>query len=396
MVTRRAASHVVRWAAAAMLAIVSVPAQAGADRSAGAVPDAVAAALSHRLFPLLGSGIVAADRRDLASMLAARTARRTACAADAPCLARAMLWTDTESAALIVAAGRGTAPSVPELPDDGLAAGLAREFAGLNTIIQVYALGEAPGYPAIDGPGIPADDAEARLRVRVALAIAQTPRRASLQSMDPSIEFALALLDVNDRTDAIGFEPLTGGLNAAATARAQSMDWVRYRYSAMVVPGAGPEVPDMPLSTAGKLRVRMAADRFARGDVPFIILSGGRTHPRATPFVEAVEMRRALIERHGVPADAILIEPYARHTTTNLRNATRLLMAMRAPLGRDALIVTDPEQSRYIESETFAARNRKELGYEPGSIGRRLTPNELEFRPSARSARIDPHDPLDP
>jgi hypothetical protein len=130
--------------------------------------------------------------------------------------------------------------------------------------------------------------------------------------------------------------------------------------------------------------------------VAFIIVSGAAVHPKGSRFVEAVEMRKALIERFHVPADRIVIEPYARHTTTNLRNATRRLVALGAPISQPALIVANAEQSRYIESPEFAARNPAELGYEPGSIGPRLSPFELEFRPSLRSLRVDPWDPLDP
>lgn len=71
-------------------------------------------------------------------------------------------------------------------------------------------------------------------------------------------------------------------------------------------------------------------------------------------------------------------------------------MGLGAPLDRDAIVVTNPEQSRYIESPEFAKRNELELGYQPGTVGRRLTPTEILFRPSARSARVDPSDPLDP
>jgi hypothetical protein len=152
----------------------------------------------------------------------------------------------------------------------------------------------------------------------------------------------------------------------------------------------------MALSPFGKYHLRLAANRFASGDAPFIIVTGGRAHPRATRFTEAEQMRKALIERYGVSADAILIEPYARHTTTNLRNATRLLMAMGAPLAKDTLIVCNPGQSAAISNPQFIQRNLSELGYEPGKVGQRLSSTELEFRPSSLSARVDPRDPLDP
>lgn len=387
-----------RWltaaAAAVVLSLLSGPALAGPGG------DARMDGLEQRLFPLLDrladAPALTRLRRSapaLPRLLNARRAREEACGTDALCAARSMLWTDAESAAL-----RDTlAPLAAGIaPDDGAAAGLDREIAGLNMILRTYGLGEKPRYPEIDGPGIPADGAEAGTRRLAALALARTPRTGAPQNLDPSIDFALALLDVNDRTDAAGFEPLTGGTNAAAIARAQHLDWNRYRYGAMIVTGVGPEVPDMPLSPLGKYHVRLAANRFARGDIPFIILTGGRAHPRATPFAEAVEMREALIGRYGIPADAIVIEPYARHTTTNLRNAARLLAALGAPATKAALIVCNPVQSAYIESAAFAQRNQKELGYQPGRTGERLAPTEIEFYASARSARVDPRDPLDP
>nr|WP_274615695.1 YdcF family protein [Sphingomonas sp. ACRSK] len=373
---------------------------------AAEVRDRATEVLAQRLFPMLDAmgrspetiARLRADR-SLATTLATRAKRTAACAEAAPCVAEAALWDEQELAALAHAVERNAAPLLRDrrlIPDDGLASGLAREIRGLNAIVRVYALGMPARYPSIDGPSAAFGSTEAQTRLAAAVRLRNTPRAGSLQALDPSVELGLALLDVNDRTDASGFEPIDGGDNAAAMARARGLDWSRYRYTAIVLTGIGPEVPDMPLSPGGKYHVRLAANRFAEGDAPFIIVSGGRAHPHGTPHNEAVEMRRALIGRYGVPAEAIVIEPYARHTTTNLRNATRRLMALGAPLDREALIVCNPDQSRMIESPAFGGRNRRELGYEPGVIGRRLSPTELTFRPDLRSARIDPLDPLDP
>ncbi|WP_404481840.1 YdcF family protein [Novosphingobium sp. BL-52-GroH] len=372
---------------------------AGAEAAARAVHDSVTERLSGRLFPLLGalgrspSALDALKGRpDVAGVLRARQDRREACAQDLGCLAQATIWTQPEAATL-AAAVPGTATGTGA--DDGPVAQATREIAGINAIVRTYGLGQVPAYAQIDGAGT-LDPQEARSRLQAAAWLAQIPREGSAQPLDPSVEFALALLDASDRTDAIGFEPLLGGLNAPAAKRARALDWKRWRYSAMIVTGVGPEVDDMALSPFGKVHLRLAAQRFAAGDVPFIIVTGGRAHPRATRFAEAEQMRAALIERYGVPAEAIVVEPYARHTTTNLRNATRLLMAMGAPLDRDALIVCNPGQSAAIESPQFAQRNLAELGYEPGKVGHRVSPTELEFRPSPLSTRIDPRDPLDP
>jgi hypothetical protein len=185
-------------------------------------------------------------------------------------------------------------------------------------------------------------------------------------------------------------------MNEAAFARARRIDWSDFRYSALIVTGIGPELDGMPLSPGGKYHLRLAAEQFAKGEAAFIILSGGRAHPFNTPFAEAVEMRAALIERYGIPANRIVIDPHARHTTTNMRNAARLLMDMGAPLAQDTLIICNPLQSAAIESAAFVQRNMRELGYAPGTAGTRISPTALEWRIALAAARIDPRDPLDP
>ncbi|CAN5247184.1 hypothetical protein BH10PSE12_BH10PSE12_04470 [soil metagenome] len=386
--------------AATILVAASQPVQAApvADRQIGA--------LSQHLFPMLSSlgrsaGLPERLRGqpEMAGLLTERARRAMACASDLSCITQAGLWSDAE----LVTLGNAIVQDAGDLlrrekmvPDDGIAAGVAREIKGVNAIVQIYALGAPARYPAIDGPPILPDSAEAKTRLQAAMALRDTPRKDSIQALDPSIELALALLDVNDRTDAIGFEPIDAGPNETAMARARHINWKRYRYTAIILPGIGPEVLDMPLSPGGKYHVRLAASRFADGVAPFIIVSGGRAHPRGAVFAEAVEMRRALIERYGVPANAIIIEPYARHTTTNLRNATRRLMAMGAPMDRDALIVSNSIASQYIAGPIFAERNLRELGYQPGAIGQRISATDLSFRPAPVSARVDPLDPLDP
>ncbi|WP_375182363.1 YdcF family protein, partial [Sphingomonas adhaesiva] len=355
------------------------------------------AALSARLFPLLdaaGRDPAALERLATApgmqAILRGRRARRAACGTDLTCRAQALLWNDQEAGAVRSAAAATTLTDA----DDGPAAQADREIAGINVIVRTYALG-APPATAIDGPGtLSPQDRQARLQA--ADWLADAPRAGSAQSFDPSIDYALALLDVSDRTDAIGHEPLSGGANAAAMARTKTLDWRRYRYGAMIVTGVGPEIDGERLSPFGKYHLRLAAQRFAQGDIAFIIVSGGRAHPRATPFTEADEMRKALIERYRIPADAIVSEPYARHTTTNLRNASRLLARMHAPADVETIIICNPLQSSYIESARFTERNAAELGYQPGRVVRRVSPTELVFRPARAADRVDPRDPLDP
>lgn len=352
---------------------------------AATVEDGVIAALGKRLFPIVSSMHRADATTKVRSMFTERDRRLSECAEDAPCKLDASRWSADE---ISLVAGTATAGERSEA--------IRRELTGLNAILEVYGKGGVARYPKIDGPIAKAGSERLANDVAVAALMSEVGRDESVAALDPSIGFALALLDVNDRLDAIAFEPIDGGLNADAFQHARTLNWSRYPYTAIIVLGAGPEDLLTPLSARGKLHIKLAARRYIEGQAPFIILSGGAVHPRDTRYVEAVEMRRALLERFNVPAQAIVIEPYARHTTTNLRNATRLLMALDAPVDRDALVLSNSRHIDYVQSAEFATRNQNELGYQPGKLGRRTSPFDVTFRPSPDSSRVDPLDPLDP
>ncbi|MEW9855162.1 YdcF family protein [Novosphingobium sp. M1R2S20] len=384
-------------AAACAVPCVTAPSGVAQATGAAAVADTALGALSQRLFPLFTA--LGRDRTAMTALLArpavrellsARSERLTGCQQEPGCVAQALIWRESEIAALVHAFPAG-------LPvfDDGVAAQARRELQGANVILGTYGLGQVPTYTTIDGAGT-ITPAERRSWLQAAFWMSKAPRLGSVQPFDVSFDFALALLDGSTRTDAIGFMPLNSGMNADAFARARRINWGDFRYTALIVTGIGPELDGMPLSPGGKYHLRLAAQQFARGEAAFIIVSGGRAHPFNTPFAEAVEMRAALIDRYGIPADRIVIDPHARHTTTNMRNAARLLMAMRAPLTQNTLVVCNPIQSKNIASPAFVARNERELGYQPGVAGGRVSLTALEWRPAASSARIDPRDPLDP
>jgi hypothetical protein len=107
-------------------------------------------------------------------------------------------------------------------------------------------------------------------------------------------------------------------------------------------------------------------------------------------------MKRDLMTRFGIPEDAILVDPHARHTTTNMRNAARLIYRYGIPFDRKALVTSDPGQSEYIENRTFAKRCVDELGYVPYRLLGRISAFDLEFVPGRDSLQSDPRDPLDP
>lgn len=348
--------------------------------------------MAGRMFPLLSAIPLDAGRvpAALAAVLEVRKKRIDACELAPKCLLLAATWTESEMDAVAAAA-----PS-SALADDGARAQAGRELRGLNAVLQIYGFGNQSRYPMIDGSVEKADAPGFKAMVADAIWLADAGRNDPAVRLDPSIALAIALIDANERRDAVLFEPLDQAHNAKAFTLAKKTDWQRYRYSAIIIPGVGPDNPAISISARSKLHLQLAARRFAQGDVAFIITSGAAVHPKGSTHVEAVQMRDTLIERYGIPADRIVIEPYARHTTTNLRNATRRLHEMGAPLDKPTLIVANASQSKYISSPEFAARNPAELGYDPGTVGKRHSPYEVEFTPSLRSLRIDPWDPLDP
>jgi hypothetical protein len=95
------------------------------------------------------------------------------------------------------------------------------------------------------------------------------------------------------------------------------------------------------------LRASRAADAFAAGVAPVVIVSGGAVH---SPLTEAFLLDYLLTCRLGVPDDAVLVDVCANHTHTNLRNTGSLVEAI---AGRSAYVVTDDFlQSRYLEEWT--------------------------------------------
>jgi hypothetical protein len=179
----------------------------------------------------------------------------------------------------------------------------------------------------------------------------------------------------------------TAALNAHPPPRDPSARW-----PFLVVPGYTPR-----FGWRGGLHARCIerlerALANLRGNLaPAAIVTGGAVH---SPDNEAVLMREWLLER-GVAASRILVEPCARHTTTNLRNAGRILLAHGA---REALVVTSDEpdwlprragwrfaeQSYYLGFpwlSTFHLRCLVELGYRVGEL-EWLEPMHVRFRPS--------------
>lgn len=377
-------------------------------------------------FPLLAMirlapGWAPALRADagLQALAAARAQRVAAASASTPrpdCLAEAWAWTPADMAA--VSAALRTVMARPGMADalvhrhlrasgrfarhaaladaDLLTAAWADTAAGLNHLVAVYGAGRPPRYPAIDAIIFDVKRPEFAGLLDAHAKVTQAAARPDDLVFDPSLRFGAGLLRLNERTDAAAFRPLLAGENAAAVAQVRRTRWRDYRYPALLVFGHGPEDAQSRTGALGHIRMARAADLFARRLAPFIIVSGGNVHPNRTPFNEAIEMKRLLVTHYAIPADRILIEPHARHTTTNLRNSARLLFAAGFPSNQPSLIVTDPTTAPYIASTLLLERTRAETGVLPGVVAPASTPFTLEFRPDRAAFHVEPLDPLDP
>ena len=182
----------------------------------------------------------------------------------------------------------------------------------------------------------------------------------------------------------------------------QRSDWANYPYALLIIPGFTPLKTRQPLSVedipAAKQRIECAYDDWKKNLAPYILVSGGAVHPAGTPHNEALSMRDYLLKL-GVPAERILVDPFARHSTTNLRNAGRIMREFNL---KHALIVTGFESSPFDQAfyfrnpilSTFASRSRRELGFLVGKLNG-IDSHHIEFIPADEVATINPYDPLD-
>ena len=279
---------------------------------------------------------------------------------------------------------------------DALAHAWRDAAAGINRLISIYGEGARPRSGEIDAVAYDVTTPAFRLLLRTVVAVLR--EKASQQPLffQPSLDYGLYLLDLSRRDEAGRHEPMEQKDNRAAFRRIRTIRWSDYPYTAIVVPGSGTDRLSWNLSPAGKLRSELAARRFHEKKAPLILVSGGYVHPNQTPFAEAIEMKKLLMTEFGIPEDAILVDPHARHTTTNLRNAARILYRYGVPFDRKALVTTDPWQSAGIENPGFAKRCIAEMGYVPLRVLGRTSAFDLEFIPLIESLQIDPADPLDP
>lgn len=270
---------------------------------------------------------------------------------------------------------------------------------GLNYAIDVYGLGQKPNYPMIDSISFDINSKEYNNRI-----IPSVQNEVALWNEGSKLFCSLPmkgvdfLLSLNDRRQASDYEPLQQpSYNAPSYNMIASTQWEKYPYSAIFALGDGPKEKGVEISTGSRLRASIAAILYKQGKAPFIFVSGGKVHPYHTPFCEAIEMRKFLIQNFTIPFSNIIIEPHARHTTTNLRNIGRIMIREGFPINKPALVTSsDKSVIDYIMSEKFNKRFIKELGNVPYRLGKRISDNAVEFYPLPSALIINPLEPMDP
>lgn len=331
----------------------------------------------------------------------------------AKCVAEPMRWTDAERKTSAEAIGRlyDTSPAFARLvrehlrpsgyfrlyekQDDRalLVSAWSDAMQAIDHIILVYGEGEKPRYAEIDSVIYPPNGVF--YRYFLANLIRDTVRTGKTNgpAYAMTLHFALELLRANRRDDAVRQYAMQEKENAAAYRRMQTMDWAQYKYASIFVPGYSPEIAYEPLNPAAKLRLKRGVELYRAGLAPVIIVSGGNLRPIGTPYTEAMEMKRYLMSEYGVPENAILIDPLARHTTTNMRNVARLLFRVHAPERKKSLVTG---QVHYIASAGFRDRCQRDFGYVPYTLHAWLDFDTMEFLPVKTSTHLDASDPMDP
>lgn len=378
-------------------------------------------ALTEKLFPFLNSLTSSAVSFEKSAGFMAISSKQTKrfnsisaqCNAIA-CLADQMKFSKTEVSAisgmLVSAYGQSAGlqkivmqlrkshvyANYEQLPDTAYLRNIwLTEAKSLNHIFDVYIKGKKPLYPKIDSISFKAGDKVYQAALFNSLKSIENKYATKKQAFfNLPLIFSIRVLELNGRDESVRYEPLTAGWNKDPYKNVKKINWDNYKYSMILVPGFGPEESGVKLSLKGAQRCDSAAVKYKQGLAPYLIVSGGHAHPFKTPFCEAVEMKKYLMERYNIPSKAIFIEPYARHTTTNVRNINKMVYQFGIPDAKPILTVTDAAQNKLFLN--MEKRSIKELGYVPFKDVVKLNERENQFYPVPLVLHINAIDPLDP
>lgn len=321
-------------------------------------------------------------------------------------------------AALVTEAGASFDATLAELADrDGISKLLPRahstEAASLQAAM-VAGVNTAEGATLLAGALV--DRSLDCDRAMLASLIARANQRGILPALFASIiegaryERLCTLLLSDGTTDSAALRALAAArpdygreaLNRPALLELRGSATTARKYDLLIVPGYTPVDAAAPIALddlpPARQRLTLALQQFESGVAPFFFLTGGSVHPPGTPLNEALMMRTFLLAQ-GVPENRILVDPHARHSTTNIRNAGRLILAEKRT---SALIVTGFERSIFAQDfyfshdtlSTFDARCKKTLGHSVGTLSG-VADHLIAYTPVPEVATPNWQDPLD-
>lgn len=278
-----------------------------------------------------------------------------------------------------------------------LAAAWQDAAKGINHILDVFGLGKDALYKDIDNVSYDVNSAEYRKILQTK--IKEIPIKKDTLFFEPTLAFAMKLLEANNRDEAGRHEPYEKSINQKAVENLKNIKWNDYPYSVILVLGSGPNTKFGDAPNIGKIgmeRSDEAVKLFQAKKAPLIIFSGGYVHPARTPYCEAIEMKKYIMQKYGIPEKNILVESQARHTTTNIRNAARLMFRYKIPTDKKGIITSSQSHVDYVLGETFTKRFMDEIGFVPMQLFNRLSPIEVEFLPLPDSLFVNSMETLDP
>jgi hypothetical protein len=151
-----------------------------------------------------------------------------------------------------------------------------QDARGVNWTIGVYLGGQKPNYPLIDSIAFDVTKRGYYQLVGDLTRAVQAKVNGSKLFFLPTLTSALFALEINEREQIADYEPMASGVNKPVVDRLKTIAWNKYPYSLILIPGAGPDVKDMPMSAEGMMRCRVAAVRYFEGKAPLIVVSGGK------------------------------------------------------------------------------------------------------------------------
>ncbi|WP_179352320.1 YdcF family protein [Winogradskyella vidalii] len=269
---------------------------------------------------------------------------------------------------------------------------------GINQIIDTYVAGIDPAYPDLDRVSYDVNSSQYRLLLKNLVSDLNTNTNQMELFYQPFLDFALGALEINNRDEAARFMPLKLGENAATYQNIQNIDWNDYQYSMIVVLGDAPNSSgDLPnISIGGMLRSDHGVDLLNQGLAPLIVFTGANVAPFQSEFHEATEMKSYIMDNYNISENKILVDPHARHTTTNMRNVGRFIYKYGIPIDKKAIVSTSTSQSSYLSSSGFLTRCTTQMGHIPMTLHNRLSDFDIEFTPKIEVLHLDSSDPLDP